>query len=127
MVFICFFGNFHRYNHQNDHQYDHNFHYFHKMSRGAKGLQLKVSCSSSSLECLVKDSKILSAYLELARFLFHELYVKDTNVCDDGNHDANAENNEAVEVIWGPPSPTIDFSQPSVTPAHTSTLSTIAD
>ena len=46
----------------------------------------------------------------------HELHLKDTNACDDGNHDANDENNEAVEVIWGPPSPTIDFVQPPVTP-----------
>ena len=49
-------------------------------------------------------------------FLFHKLHLKDTNACDDGNHDANDENNEAVEVIWGPPSPTIDFVQPPVTP-----------
>ena len=39
-----------------------------------------------------------------------------TNACDDGSHDDNDENNEVVEVIWGPPSPTIDFVQPSATP-----------
>ena len=61
----------------------------------------------------------------LSAFQFHESYLKDTNACDDGNHGDNDENNETAEAIWGPPSPTIDFVQPSVTPAHTHTLSTI--
>ena len=69
-----------------------------------------------------KGQQLLSA---IHIFLFHKLYLKDAYACDDSNHDDNHENNESVEVIWGPPSPTIDFVQPSMTRAHTSTLSTI--
>ena len=75
---------------------------------------------STSLEHLAKYQKMLSG------FQLHESYLKDTNACDDGNHGDNDENNETAEAIWGPPSPTIDFVQPSVTPAHTHTLSTIS-
>ena len=54
-----------------------------------------------------------------------DVRMKNTNECDDSNHDDNDGNNECVEVIRGPPSPTIDFVQPSITPAHTPTVSTI--